>query len=103
MPGVRKSRDTTLWMTKVLRWTGDAHGVEKQDILRTPVTIDPQKRRQPDEIQLCATTVGNQVIQQGGVSTMRYCLNGGQGSKRIQTKGCIVREQWKGVMLTAYC
>ena len=25
--------------------------VEKQDILRTPVTIDPQKRRQPDEIQ----------------------------------------------------
>ena len=34
-------------MTKVLRWTGDAHGVEKQDILRTPVTIDPQKRRQP--------------------------------------------------------
>ena len=27
---------------------------------------------------------------------MRNCLDGGQGSKGIRTKECIVREQWKG-------
>ena len=37
---------------------------------RTRVTIDPQKRRQPDDIQWYATTVENQVTQQGGVPTM---------------------------------
>ena len=74
--------------------------VERRDMQRTHVTNRPTKEETTRRcIPWCATTIENQVTQQGGVLKMRYCLD---VSKVKVKEGMYCKATVKG-MLTAYC